>query len=175
MCRQQHVVTIKISKRDIGGVALLGVCEQVLRRLLRNCQFHDLPEGNSLPLIIEAAPARHTMEVACNRDPRKAAEVFPRKLDRILYQTKDTKIPTRRFETRNRSLVQNRPFQGERLPGRQTSFLPHLLLFFFALIAGEDSRNGHTFILATFRSKPSTPDQEFKDRDHCRRARVLPL
>jgi hypothetical protein len=53
-----------------------------------------------------------------------------------------------RIKLRHRSFVQHGPFQCEGLAGRQTAFLPHLLFFLFALIAGEESGEGHELILA---------------------------
>jgi hypothetical protein len=84
--------------------------EHILRFRPGICQLDDLAEANALPTIIETAPPRNSMEVAHNRSARKTAEFFPRQVNGILYQTKDTKIPMSWVEKRNCSFVQNWPF-----------------------------------------------------------------
>ncbi len=106
------------------------------------------------------------MEVTCSRDAGKAVKFFPGQLDRILYQTKDTEIPTRRVEVRNGSLMQNRPFKGERLAGRQTPFFPDLLLFLLPFVTGEESGKGHT---AYSSSQPSAISRCVSIEQHVRR------
>jgi hypothetical protein len=98
---QQDVVTIKVSQRDVRCVSLLGVHEHVLRFRLQLCQLNDLAKGNSLPMIVEAAPACNAMEVACSSDAWKAVELVLRELDRISHETGDAQIPVCRIEVRN--------------------------------------------------------------------------
>jgi hypothetical protein len=45
--------------------------------------------------------------------------------------------------------VQNGPFQGERLPGRQSSLAQHLLFFLAALVTAKQTGAFHGKILAT--------------------------
>ncbi len=105
---------------------------------------YDFVESNSLPVVIEATPACNAVEVAgSSSNKRKSVKLFPRELDRIFYQARDAQVPMGRIELRNRSFVQNRPFERERLSGWQAVFIPHLLLFLFALIAGEESGKYH--------------------------------
>src|ERR1051326_6949452 len=67
--REEHVVAVKIGQRHVCGETLLGVDQYVLRLRLELHQLEHLSEWHALPVIIKAAPPRHTMEIAMRPNP----------------------------------------------------------------------------------------------------------
>src|SRR5262249_25074236 len=91
-------------------------------------QLQNVAEGHAFPVIVEAAPARHAVKIASDPGLRKAVELIPGQTRGSLYAAEHAKIPGRRLEARNRTVMQDRPFQRKCLAGRQAAFLQHLLL-----------------------------------------------
>src|SRR4051812_14223011 len=104
---------------------------------LRTRQLQDLAKAHALPKIVEAAPTGYAVKVSGNFYPRQAIEVVPCQLQTRFDQTRDVEVPCGRIEARYGTIVQYRPFQGERLAGRQASSLLHLLLTLLALVTFE--------------------------------------
>src|SRR5262249_9637623 len=114
--------------------------QYILGLRFRLSASQDFAHGNAGPAVVEAAPTRDAVKVACGLDARELIEFFPVQAERMLDKSGDAKIPMRRIESWNRPVMQDRPLQRKRLPRRQTSFATHLLLFAFALVARENSR-----------------------------------
>ena len=134
---QQNIIAIQVGKRNIGSESLLGMDQHEFGFSFRFDQMQNLAEWHSFPLVIKTAPAGYTVKIACVLDARQLVEFLPRKPRRLLYQSPDAEIPFRWIKSRDRAVVQHRPFQRKRLSRRQTPFPQHLLLFVFALITAE--------------------------------------
>ncbi len=115
---KQHVVTIQIGQRNVGREALFGMHQDKLRFRLQLDQLQHFLECHALPVIVKAAPARDAMKVAVRLDLGQTVEFVPGQPDRLLHQTANAEIPPRRIKARHRAVMQHRPLQGQRLPGR---------------------------------------------------------
>ena len=76
---EEDVGTQEVSKRNVGSVALLGEEESELRVGFGPRALKDFGEEHAFPTIVEAAPARDTVEVAGGLGLRKGAELVPSK------------------------------------------------------------------------------------------------
>src|SRR6185436_12449530 len=61
--RQKHVIIVTGSKRQIGGIVVERFEEDELCRRQWLHDGQDVLETDPFPLVVESAPARHTMEV----------------------------------------------------------------------------------------------------------------
>ena len=61
---KEHVVAVKVGQGHVGGKTLLGVDQNVFRFRLDFRQLEHFLKGDALPVIVKAAPARDTVEVA---------------------------------------------------------------------------------------------------------------
>ena len=134
---EEHIVAIEVGERHVRGVALLGVHEHVIGFRPELHQLQNVTEENARPRVVKAAPARDAVEVAADLRFRQAVEFLPAQPQRFLDQPAQVEIPLRGIEARHRSVMQHGPFQGERLPRRQASRLPHFAFALLALVAFE--------------------------------------
>jgi len=80
------------------------------------------------------------MKITRDLDRGQAVELLPAQTQRLLDESGDAEIPSLRIEFRDRAVLQNRPLEGERLPGRQTPGFAHFALEFLPLLAVKKHR-----------------------------------
>src|SRR5262249_56464759 len=90
--------SIHVGQRNVGGEAVLGVDQHVLRSRLGLGQLQHFNEANALPLVVEAAPAGHAVEVAMCFNLGKAVEGVPAQGNGRVNQAPHAKIPGGRVE-----------------------------------------------------------------------------
>ena len=116
---QQHVVAVHVGEGQIRREVVLGVRHHELRIWTRLHQLHDLAERYTGPVAVEHAPAGHAVDVLLDGNRWQRPELLVRQLDRIIDKPRDLKIPLCRVELWHRAVVQDRPFLGLVLAGRQ--------------------------------------------------------
>src|SRR6185503_1428337 len=137
MRSEQKIILHYNFQRKVDG-------ESIFRMLhhMRGCGFdseqsilHHGFDGDTLPNRIELAPTRHTVNIHLNLGARQPIELIPGPAFLLLHFAPYTEIPGRRVEVRNRSIMQDREFKCQRLPGREPAFLADTLF----LLASIDS------------------------------------
>ena len=113
--REQNLLAIEIRQGNVGGESLLRVHPHVAHARLQSQPPKDFTKGHAVPQVAEPAPARQAVEVACPPDPGKCVELSPYPSQRCFHSAVRPELPALRIEVRHRAVVQNRPFQRERL------------------------------------------------------------
>src|SRR5882757_9467872 len=80
---KEHVFSVKINQRNVGGEALFGMDQNVLRFRLEFYQLKNFLKCYALPVIVKAAPARDAMEIAVRFSFRLFVEFVPFEPDRL--------------------------------------------------------------------------------------------
>lgn len=135
--REQDIIPIQVCQRNICRIPLFGMNEHMARLRFQTDEFKHLAKSDPFPGIVKSAPARDAMEITYRFDLWKQVELLPGEADRNFNRSPDTEIPGTWIKTRDRTIVQDRPFQCERLPRRQAPGIAHIALSLFALVAGE--------------------------------------
>src|SRR5256885_287454 len=120
----QVLRSIEIRQRQIGRESLLGHDQAVLRFLLNAGALQQSLDRHTLERIVEAAPCRHAVDVALDRLTRQREEFVPRERERSVDQPRDHECPLRGVYARHVAIMQDRPFCGLNLAGRD-SWIPH--------------------------------------------------
>lgn len=134
---EQYFFPVKVSQGHVGSESLFGVNQDAGRFRLGMDSGQQFAESHAVPVVVEAAPSGHTMEVAGALDFWERVEFLPAELERRINQAGDGEVPGLGIKPRNRTVVQNRPFQGERLAGGQQAFALLQFLELAAIIAFE--------------------------------------
>jgi len=111
-------------------------------------QIEHFSEEDAGPAIVEAAPARDAVKVRSDFGLREREKFLPGKFRRSGDFAGDFEVPPGFVEMRNRAIVEDRPFQRERLAGRETAFGARLILELLAVAVGGEQ--GHKSSSGTF-------------------------
>ena len=115
---QQDVVVIEDRERDVGGVALLGMRDDVCRVRADAGHLEDRLDGDALPVGVELRPAGHAMDVGVDGLARQGLELVPGQGERRIHLAPDLEIPFRQVDVRDRAVVEDGELVGLVLTGR---------------------------------------------------------
>src|SRR6478752_10489229 len=99
---------------------------------LRTYAGQQFAESDTVPAIVKAAPASDTVEVAGALDFGQRIEFLPVQSQGMLNQAGDAQVPGVGIKSRDGAIMQDGPFERERLAGGQQALA---LLQFFELSA----------------------------------------
>ena len=108
----------EIGEGNVGSVSFLGEEESVFGGGSGLDELEDFGEEDSGPAIVEAAPARDAVKVRSNFGLREREKFLPGKFGRSGDLARNLEVPLRFVEMRDRTVVENRPFQRKGLAGR---------------------------------------------------------
>src|SRR6476469_9591757 len=74
---KEHILAVKVNQGHVGGEALFGMDQHVLRFRLELYQLQNLLKGYALPVIVKAAPARNAMEITVRFNLGQRIEFVP--------------------------------------------------------------------------------------------------
>src|SRR5689334_12737201 len=74
---KQHIVMLQITERNIRRVSLLCMNQNKMCFRPGSSNFQYIDESDTVPRVIEAAPARHAMKIALHPGSRELFELFP--------------------------------------------------------------------------------------------------
>ena len=122
----KRVFRNEIIERQIGGpTAIMSVDHHEAGGWGRaSGEANQFPRRDAFPKIAEPRPARHTMEIGKDPNPRKIYKIIPTPLDIFSYQTADAEAPCREIDRRWPAGIEHRPFSGARLAGRNAFKTP---------------------------------------------------
>src|SRR5579864_7367162 len=95
------------------------------RTSLESHSTQDLLKRHPLPVVVESAPTSHAMKITMPFHLRKRIELTPTPPHGSFHHPINAEIPELGIKPRNRSIMQNRPLQGERLARRQPPLALH--------------------------------------------------
>ena len=94
----------------------------------------EIAPVHSAEARVEAAPARHAVDVHRDLGRRQVLELLPRQPDRVLDVAPDAEVPGREVDLRDRSRMQDGPLLRQVLTGREACrSYPASATFFSAL------------------------------------------
>ena len=106
--RQQHVVVIEDRQRQVRGIALLRMRDDVGRVRPDVGQLQDRLDGDALPGRVEFRPPRDAVDVRPDGLAGEGLELLPGQRERRVDLTPDPEIPARQVRVRHGSVVQDR-------------------------------------------------------------------
>jgi len=115
---EKNVGMEEIGERNVGSVSFLGDEQSVFGGGSGLDELEDFGEEDAGPAIVKAAPARDAMKVRSNFGLRGREKFLPGKFGRSGDFARDLEVPLGFVEMRDRTVVENRPFQREGLAGR---------------------------------------------------------
>src|SRR5215472_12617748 len=139
--RQQHVGLGEDVELHIGGVAVVGVENDVARFWLRPHELEDLPARHALPVIVVTAPGGDTVDVADEILLRQRHEFRQRPGERVLDEARHPETPVIRLHVRLDAKIEHRPVLHFLLAGWQAVGMAHIPL------AGEEAPLFRPFLL----------------------------
>src|SRR5207248_3918577 len=89
----QRVLVLERGERHVRGEALLGVSDDEPSARLRLGELRELAPVDAAEGRVEAAPARHAVDVDGDLGARKRLELLPRERDRPLDLSEEAKVP----------------------------------------------------------------------------------
>src|SRR5213592_1701989 len=115
----QRLVLLEQRERDVRREALLGVGDDEAGARLRLGELRQLAPVDAAEARVEAAPARHAVDVDGDLGARKRLELVPCARDRPLDFAEDAEVPRGQVGLRDRAGMEHRPLLGQVLPGRE--------------------------------------------------------
>ncbi len=107
-------------------------------------EFQEIGEKDAFPADVEAAPAGDAVHVGGDLGHGQAREFVPGEADAFFDQAGDFEIPGLGIETRDVADVEDGPFQGEGLIGREAAGVAHQAFLAFAF--GEIFEHGSLIV-----------------------------
>src|SRR5260221_6900802 len=96
---------------------------------LEQALLHHCFDGDTFPQSVKFAPARHAVNIHLDFGARQFVELIPYPALFLLHFTPDTKVPSGRVKVWNRTIMENRKFESERLPGWEAAFFTNTVFF----------------------------------------------
>src|SRR5690242_15424097 len=119
MSGKQYLFAVQVRQRHVCGESLFRMYQNVCRSRFRVDSLQQFTKRHSVPAVVKTAPASHAMEITESLDSGQGAEILPAQGLRRVHPSVDPKIPSLRIKPGDRSVVQDRPLEGQRLPRRQ--------------------------------------------------------
>ncbi len=116
---QQGALVLDELDRDVGAEVVLGPGDREARARERAAELGELAPVHAFEAGVEAAPARHAVDVLGVAAPRQLVELLPAELELLLDLAADAQPPAREIDLGDASGVQHRPFLGHVLAGRK--------------------------------------------------------
>src|SRR4029450_10300679 len=117
--RQQHVIGREISQRDVGGVGVVGMEDDVLGRGLGLHELQEIAWANALPLVVIARPGSDAVDVSRERALGQVGELAPFPRRRAFDLAVDEQAPGMSGDSRLDAEIEHRPVLDLALAGRQ--------------------------------------------------------
>ena len=111
--RQQHVLVVEHVERQVRGVALLGMDQDVGRLGPDLGQLQDRPDRDALPGRVELRPARHAVDVRGDRRAGQRQELVPGERERRPDQPVDAEVPRGQVGRGDAAVVEDRELLGQ--------------------------------------------------------------
>lgn len=127
--RQQDVVLHHRFNRQIGGVTVIAVCDDILRARFDPEHFRKLDKGDPFPESVEFAPASDTVNIGGNHFCGQRQKFVPCPAHFVFNFAEHPKIPGLRVERRIWAIGKHREFLGEGLPRWQPAFASDFVFF----------------------------------------------
>ncbi len=121
VCQGEQVPgAVEVAEREVGGVVLFGVDQDVARVRTRPRALEHGLDRHSAERVVEPAPAGHAVDVADRLATRHRQELGPRKRQRVLHEARHFETPGREVHGGDTAVVQDGPLAGHDLTGRES-------------------------------------------------------
>ncbi len=115
----ERVLVLERRERDVRGEAVLGVGDREARARLRVAELRELAPVDAFEVRVEAAPARHAVDVGGDLRRRQLLELLEAQGQRLLHLAGHLEGPGGEIDVRDLAGVEHRPLVGVVLPGRE--------------------------------------------------------
>ena len=114
---EEDVVVVQHRQRHVGGVALLGVADDVRGVGADLRQLQDRLDRDAFPVGVQLRPAGHAVDVGRHLLARQGLELVPGEAQRAVHLAMDAEVPRRQVHLGHGAVVEDRELLGQVLAG----------------------------------------------------------